>query len=255
MLEAKVVNTEEELFVELPMVQPTGKIRVKARNYFSEYGIPVATRQTPVNQKCYVEWQIGYDLEKNADNLSKTSIPQFTYINYKEKSKIVYELCEIIYYAVQKSLVSIKEVKDCYEKIKAIEDKDTFEELETMNISRTNARETIINGLQYYKMTISYPLLVHKFGNYDILAEIAIKEKQRAVGTQAMLYLCLPITSLIFQTPPIGRTLNAKETACWIIHKEEAKLALEVFRIFGMLSPKHHHDVLSIFRTLFEFCA
>ena len=71
MIEAKIVNTLDELFVELPMVQPTGKVRVKERSFFSEYGRPVATRQVNITQSCYVEWQIGYDLLKNAENEEK----------------------------------------------------------------------------------------------------------------------------------------------------------------------------------------
>jgi len=98
---------------------------------------------------------------------------------------------------------------------------------------------------------VSYPLFVHRFGQYEIFAEIMIREKQRAVGTQAMLYVCLPITALRFKRLPLGRTLETKECAEWHIGKEEASLALELFRVFGMLSPKHRHDVMAILKMLF----
>ncbi len=100
-------------------------------------------------------------------------------------------------------------------------------------------------------MIVKYPMLVHKFGQYDIYAEVIIREKQRAVGTQAMLYVCLPITTLQFKQNAIGRVLDAKETGVWPIGQDEAKLALELFRVFGMLSPKHRFDVLAILKMLF----
>lgn len=70
-------------------------------------------------------------------------------------------------------------------------------------------------------------------------------------GTQAMLYVCLPITTLKFPRPVLGRTLDTKECAEWIVGREEAALSLEMFRVLGMLSPKHRHDVMAILRMLF----
>ena len=132
--------------------------------------------------------------------------------------------------------------------IEAIEDKSTFEE--TASISRTNPREETINGLKFHSMQVTYPLFVHRFGQYEIISEILIKEKQRAVGAQAMLYLCVPISALRFNKPAIGRVLDAKERGRWDIGREEALLALELFNVFGMLSPKHRFDVLQILKIL-----
>lgn len=86
----------------------------------------------------------------------------------------------------------------------------------------------------------------------DIYTEIINREKQRAVGVQPMLYLCLPITMLSFNTPQIiGRTLYAKECARWIIQEKEARLALELFYLFSMLSKKHNYDIQAILNMLF----
>ena len=38
--------------------------------------------------------------------------------------------------------------------------------------------------IDFYYSEVKYPLLVHKFGNFDILIEIIIKEKQRAIRVQ-----------------------------------------------------------------------
>lgn len=253
MVDAKTVNSAEKLYVELPMVQPTGKVRVKERSFFSEYGRPVATRSVVVKSSCYVEWQIGYDLLKKDENKSKTSLLNFEFKNYKGELKYLYELCEILYYSYQRGFLSKEELKNTYEKIVRLSDADTFEHLDSIAITRTEPKEVMYNDMSFYKMTVSYPLLVHRFGKYEIFAEIIVKEKQRAIGTQAMLYVCLPINSLVFEKEPVGRTLDKNETAKWVIQRPEAKLALELFYVFGMLSPKHKYDVVAIFKTMFDF--
>lgn len=247
--EAKVVNTTDDVFVNLPLTKPTGKIRIKRRSFFAEYGAPVAPRQVPLTQSSYVEWQIGYDLLASSENQDKTSLGDSTFKNYKGETKFAYELSEIVLYAWRHGLVNDADIVKCISDIRSVSDANTFEE--TASISRTNPKEVNINGLPFYEMNVSYPLFVHRFGQYEIFAEIMIREKQKAVGTQAMLYVCLPITALTFLKQPIGRTLEAKECAEWHIGREEAALSLELFRVFGMLSPKHRHDVISILEMLF----
>ena len=48
--------------VAIPLTKATGKIRIKKRNNFNEYGIPVPTKAEAFSPQCYVEWQIGYDV-------------------------------------------------------------------------------------------------------------------------------------------------------------------------------------------------
>ncbi len=250
---AKVFNTKNELFVLLPMTRPNGKIRIKERNSFSEYGTPFPARQRQISLKNYVEWQIGYDMPAKEENKKKTTLSKNVFKNNKGERKYPYELSEIIYYSFKKELIKEIDIQDTYNKIQSIEDSQLFDVLDSMRISRTNPVEKTINGLDFYEMKVSYPLVVHKFGKYDIYAEVMNREKQKAVGVQPMLYVCLPITSLVFETNQIGRTLNAKECAKWVISKDEAKLALELFRIFGMLSSKHRYDICAILKALFEF--
>ncbi len=73
---AAVVFTGSSLKVKLPMTQPTGKIRIKRRSFFSEYGMPVASRSECLDLKCYIEWQIGYDLLATSANSKNTSLPR-----------------------------------------------------------------------------------------------------------------------------------------------------------------------------------
>lgn len=250
--EARVIDSKSGLKVVLPMTQPTGKVRIKERSFFGDYGNPIAARQVALGLSNYVEWQIGYDLEAKSENSPKTTLGAYPFCNYKGIKKWPYELSEILFYSYQHKLITADEIKVAFSDIKSLDDASTFEEMEDMNISRTNPLPAKVNGMDFFKMIVKYPMLVHKFGKYDIYAEVVIKEKQRAVGTQAMLYVCIPITTLVFRQNAIGRVLDAKECADWLIGKEEAHLAIELFRVFGMLSPKHRHDVLAIFSTIFK---
>lgn len=248
--DAKVV-VGKDIFVNIPMTKISGKVRVKRRSFFAFYGEPIAPRQQIMTQENYIEWQIGYDLLANAENKKKTTITDKIFVNYKREKKYCYELSEILYYSKQRGLISDVEIRAAYRGIKDISPERTFEEISS--ISRTNPKEVIINGMNFYSMDVSYPLFVHRFGQYEIFAEIMIREKQKAMGTQAMLYVCIPVTALQFQTNVLGRIIESKECAKWIIGREEALLVLEMFRVFGMLSPKHRFDVLSIFEMLFTF--
>lgn len=246
--DVEITSTRGSVSVLLPLTLPTGKVRVKLRSFFSDYGEPVASRSVPISQSCYVEWQIGYDLLATPDNASKTSLSAFPFENYKGERKFAYELAEIVHFALKGGLIHREDVLNCARRIEGIEEKATFEE--TAVISRTIPKEETINGLKFYAMKVTYPLFVHRFGQYEIISEILIKEKQRAVGAQAMLYLCIPVSVLNFNRPVFGRTLDAKERGKWQVGKEEAQLSLELFNVFGMLSPKHRFDVLQILKVL-----
>lgn len=249
---AKIEYDGKNLAVSLPMTQPTGKIRIKTRTFFGEYGNPVAARQEKLNQKCYVEWQIGYDMLATKDNIDKTTLSDKTFENYKSEVKFAYELSEILFYSYKLGLLSDDEIKETYDYIKAIPDNNLIDTIDSMRITRTNPIETTINDIDFYEMKVAYPLIVHKFGKYDIYSEVMNREKQRGVGVQPMLYVCIPITELSFNKEPLGRMLESKECSKWIIKEDEAKLSLELFKIFGMLSKKHQYDVLAIMQVLFN---
>ncbi|MGI0407232.1 hypothetical protein [Helicobacter turcicus] len=75
-----------KIFAELPLTTQSGKIRVKIRNSFYEYGIPTPTRQVPFSQKHYVEWQIGYDVDKSdKEKLAFSTLQDSEFIGAKKK--------------------------------------------------------------------------------------------------------------------------------------------------------------------------
>ena len=107
-------------------------------------------------------------------------------------------------------------------------------------------------------LRISYPQLIYKFGIYEVIAEITIKEKQRAVGIQPMLYICFPITLLVDENGNslnlLGRTAKTKEIAYFKIDNNNKNIILKSFEIFGMLAESHKTDVERILDTIISYC-
>ena len=119
-----------------------------------------------------------------------------------------------------------------------------------LSIKRTHPINKMINNFNFMWTKVEYPLLVYKFGNFEIVAEIKITEKQYAIGTQPMLYLCFPITELENSDKLLGRTALTKEFANFVINSENIGVFLEMLKLFGILSNNHNKDVISIVNVI-----
>ena len=170
----------KKVLVDIPLTSPTGKIRIKSRSMFYEYGIPHATRTVPLTQNNYVEWQIGYDLkDKDRD---RSSLPHISFRAYNGTKKVLYELSEYLYYFYSWDVLASSELKDTAEFVSNLDEKDLISNHPDCQITRTHPIEKQINNTTFFEMTLKYPQLVYKFGKYEIIAEITIREKQKAVG-------------------------------------------------------------------------
>ena len=238
----------KRILVDIPLTTPTGKIRIKSRNMFYEYGNPHAAGSIPIIQNNYVEWQIGYDAEIKDKN--KSSVPHISFIAYNGKEKVLYELSEFLYYFYSWDMITTSEVQRTLEFLSELEEEDLLSNHPDCQITRTHPIEKQINRTTFFGMTLNYPQLIYKFGEYEIIAEITIREKQRAVGIQPMFYLCFPITELQESENLIGRTAQPKEIAKFIIDESNYSIVIEMVRIFGMLSPSHHKDSIEILKAI-----
>ena len=238
----------KRILVDIPLATPTGKIRIKTRNMFHEYGNPHATRSVPLGQKNYVEWQISYDLEDKKKNLS--TLPDITFTAYNGKKKVLYELSEYLYYFYSWEMISPLGLKKTIDFLSKLEEVNLLSNHPDCEITRTHPVEKQINDTTFLGMTLKYPQLVYQFGIYEIIAEITIREKQRAVGVQPMLYLCFPITEVQTSDNLIGRIAHKNENGKFVIDESNYSIVLEMVKIFGMLSPSHHKDILAILKTV-----
>ena len=238
----------KRILVDIPLTRHTSKIRIKSRSMFYEYGKPHATRREPLTQNNYVEWQISYDLEYA--KRGNSSLPHIVFIGANGKKKVLYELSEYLYYFYSWDVVTLSELRRTLRFLSGLKEENLLSNHPDCQITRTHPIEKQINDTTFFGMTLNYPQLVYKFGKYEIIAEITIREKQNAVGIQPMLYLCFPITELRASESLIGRTARTKETAKFVIDESNYEIVVEMARIFGMLSPSHHKDILEIIKSI-----
>src|SRR5689334_7082854 len=94
----------------LPLTTHTGKIRVKKRKDIFYQGLPVATRTTPLDSDCYLEWQISYDLKKDNPNFAKhyASVKNKGEINNENNEstgRYIYELSDYLIEIVKQKFI------------------------------------------------------------------------------------------------------------------------------------------------------
>lgn len=247
----EVCDKKRRLTVALPLTNPTGKVRVKARKKAQEYGIPHPTRSSPFVRDNYVEWQISYDIDVERSEMS--TLPMVTFKNNKGKTKAIYELSEYLYHFHKWNLIKTTEIQAAIKDIEKLRESDLLSDNPDYGISRTGLTKATINGVVFHRMAVKHPQLVRKIGEYII--EIVMKEKQRAVGVQPMLFLCIPITKIKATNALVGRKAEAKEHGTFVLDNENYKIVLEMMRIFGMLSPPHRADALAIMEAAIKGAA
>ena len=244
-----VDEENRRILIDIPLTAPTGKFRVKSRRFFDEYGIPHATRQKPFALDNYVEWQISYDVDiEKAPRLS--TLPGMLFTANNGRKKAFYELSEYLYYFHSWGCLTELELKDMWRFLASLREEDLLSNHKDCKIKRTHPVERKINGTQFFGLTLEYPQLIYKFDDYEIIVEITIREKQRAIGVQPMLYLCFPITELKTSGNLIGRTAKVKEHGKLLLDKNNHRVIVEMMRIFGMLSPSHNKDMLAILEAM-----
>lgn len=248
-----ILIREQEHKIQVPILLTavSGKIRVKNRSIVNEYGTPVAVKRDGFALSNYVEWQIGYDVvKKETAKLAESSLPETEFIGANGKIKALYELSEYIWYFYKWNIISAEELNCIINYLNSIPNNDLIDNNSGLQIDRSHPVAKNINDFDFEYTQVKYPLLIHKFDDYEIVTEIKITEKQYAVGTQPMLYLCFPVTELKAENNLIGRTAETKEIAYFEITENNIKVFLEMLKMFGTLSKNHRHDVLQIINTI-----
>lgn len=241
----------QEIKVAIPLTKGTEKTRIKKRSILNEYGIPVSTKSEPFTQSCYVEWQIGYDvITSDTEKLEKTTLKDLRFIGANGKEKALYELSEYIKYFYDWKVISKESLINIENYLKQLSEDDFLDTNPELSIKRTHPINKTINDFNFMWTKVEYPLLVYKFGKFEIVAEIKITEKQYAIGTQPMLYLCFPITELENSENLLGRTAQTKEFANFVINDKNINVFLEMLKLFGTLSKNHNKDAISIINVI-----
>ena len=253
----KIDYEKKEILIAIPLTTTTGKIRVKTRDNIYGYGVPFASKQNKFTLKNYIEWQIGFDIEIGKEYNEKlkkdlTTIKNIKFTAFNNKEKYLYELSEYLYYMVEFGIIKTDELKKLKNYLSSLKKENLIEKHPHCQIKRTHPQSEKINDLDFEILKIEYPQLIYKFKDYEIIAEITIREKQKAVGIQPMLYFCFPITDLISEFSLIGRNAKTKEFAYFKFDKNNAFIILETMKIFGMLSKSHNFDIQKILNIIIK---
>ncbi len=262
MLISGINKSAQTIVVDIPLTTTSGKTRVKQRNSIFDYGLPFASRSNPFNKENYIEWQIGYDavVPNDVNKFDKEKFKNFCNITLKDKyfidsksnKKTLYELSEYLYYFSVWGIISKSDLQELHDSLEQITESDLLDKHQHCQIQRTKSTPTNINNIDFHTLKVKYPQLIYKFGKHEMIAEVTIKEKQKAVGVQPMLYFCFTITKLQTEKPLLGRCADENERAKFEFNGENIEIVLEMMKIFGMLSKPHRHDTLEIIKTILK---
>ena len=226
--------------IRLPLTDVTGKVRVKQWAP-GGYGQPLAPTRTRLGRRCYLEWQIGYDLPTTN---SPSAVPQ---IHFRRDGKIKYghELTKILLEAVQLGLLSTNDLIQEIKTLKLIQPTE-FEENQPVRIEpQTKAapdgfQRSVRRVPQFSKSTPYGRVLVR------------LRQKQHAVGFQAMVYVCLPLNRVLTMAGklrPPGRA-RSKETVYYDFTRSNIGLLKDIVEAFGIASQQHNDDLQRILKKI-----
>ena len=222
--------------VRLPLTDVTGKVRVKEKTP-DGFGLPVAPSKISLGKKHYLEWQIGYDIPSTN---SPTVVPEIKFSRNGE-TKYGHELAKIIFEAVRLGILSTNELIREIEVLKKIQPGE-FEESQAVQVEvSTNAA---VDGFQSAVQRL--PQFTKSTAHGWV--QIQLKQKQRAVGYQAMVYVCLPMDEVLTMdgSPRKAGNAKSKETVYYDFNHENADLLLDIIQAFGLASAQHNEDIQKI---------
>jgi hypothetical protein len=243
--EYKLVRIEtltNAIRVRLPLTDVTGKVRVKEKSS-DGFGLPVAPSKTVLGEKHYLEWQIGYDLPNTN---SPTVVPEIKFVRNGE-TKYGHELSKIISEAVRLGILSTNDLTHEIEVLKRIQPAE-FEENQSVQVEvSTNATadgfQSAIQRLPQFTKTTPHGWV-----------QIQLKQKQRAVGYQAMVYVCLPMAEVLTtdDSPRQADKAHSKETVFYDFNRDNAAFLLDIIHAFGLASQQHNEDIREILGKILE---
>ncbi len=229
--------------IRLPLTAVTSKVRMRQRNE-DGYGEVVAPKQTVLDKSCYLEWQIGYDTpDKTAPTVAEGVVFQ-----RKGETKYGYELAEILQEALTLKLITPDTIRELRKSI-AAQRNSTLEGKKGSAIQRAHALDVPLPA-GFEKLVEETPMYRQDTPHGSI--ELQIKQRQRAVGTQVMIYVCIPMDKVLRPngTPRPPGKAKTRETVLYRFDAERITFLTDIVRAFGIASRQHNDDVTRILGLL-----
>jgi hypothetical protein len=235
-----LISTTNAVRVRLPLTDVTGKVRVKEASP-TGVGRPVAPSKTVLGRGFYLEWQIGYDVPNTN---SPSVVPAIQFRRHGE-IKYGHELAKILVEAVQAGILTSNQLADELTALKKIQPAE-YEENQAIQIE--DSTNSVSNG--FHGTVQRLPQLTKMTPHGWV--QIQLKQKQRAVGYQAMVYVCLPLDEVLTMTGtprPSGRA-RTRETVYYDFTRENSDLLLDTISAFGLASQQHNEDLRQILEKI-----
>ncbi len=228
--------------VRLPLTDVSGKVRMKEKSS-DGFGLPVAPSKTPLGKKHYLEWQIGYDIPNTN---SPSVVPEIKFARNGEM-KYGHELSKIIFEAVRVGILSTNDLAQKIASLKKIQPNE-FEENQSVQVeistnAETDGFKSAVQRLPQFTKTTPHGWV-----------QIQLKQKQRAVGYQAMVYVCLPMNEVLAMDglPRKAGPAKSKETVFYDFKRDNAAFLLDIIHAFGLASQQHNEDIRKILGKILE---
>ncbi|MBI5799904.1 MAG: R.Pab1 family restriction endonuclease [Verrucomicrobia bacterium] len=238
---------DQSVRVRLPLTDVSGKVRPKERTP-DGYGEPLAPTKTALGANHYLEWQIGYDTrEAGAPNVVK----EIQFVRRGE-TKFGAELSKILVDALRLGVISTNDLLRERDRLAKLAEA-TLEEREGITTEKTPLESkagTLPDG--FTRWTQKVPQFQRETVHGWI--QIQLKPRQRAVGNQAMVYVCLPMNRVLTADgkPRAPGPAKTKETVFYDFNRANAGFLLDIVRAFAIASKQHNEDMGQILGRLLE---
>lgn len=237
-----VIPTNDAVLVRLPLTDVTGKVRAKERTP-DGFGLPVAPSRTRLGADHYLEWQIGYDLPTTN---SPSAVPQI-FFTRRGETKYGHELSKILLDALRLGLITTNDLQREVATLPRLAER-AFEERETVQVEAPQAPDE--TGFARAMQRVPQFIRMTDHG----AVQIQLKPRQRAVGFQAMVYVCVPLDQVLTMAgkPRPAGPARTKETVYYRFDRENAGFLLDIVRAFAMASRQHNEDIGNILAKILE---
>ncbi len=229
--------------VRLPLTDVTGKVRTKAR-VDGRLGEVVAPSQTSLGAGHYLEWQIGYDTPER----DRPALADGIEFVRKGKRKYGAELSKILQESLCAGVVTAASLGAVRTELASFARTSMAENEAITLVPLSISGGGLPPGFARWQEAVPVYLKTTPFGTI----QIELKPKQRAVGYQPMLYVCLPFERWLGRDgkPRVGGRATPRETVTYRFDAESSGFLLDIVRGFGAASPQHAEDLTQIIDSI-----
>ena len=248
--QVKIEADKDFVRVRLPLTDVTGKVRPKEKTDDGE-GEAIAPTKTKMGAAHYLEWQIGYDTrDASAPNVVKEVAFQ-----RRGETKFGTELTRILVEAVRLGILPRAELQAARDRLAPFAT-GTLEEHENITVEKAAVKAEggrLPDGFQ--RWTQKVPRFVRETPSGFV--QIQLKPRQRGVGNQAMIYVCLPIANLRTASgSPRGEGPARTKETCWFhFDKAATSFLLDIVHAFAIASRQHNDDMAQILGKILDLTA